>query len=212
MPKDIIAVLREALGDKAPLPVGEINLVCKIIDEEEPLSVVTSDKLYSLTRKLRQPVQAILSYDLGLQALLVLFGRLGHRWLGVLGDLVAEDMNNVAKCVSLFRQTSSKDTMQLLFFVAHYVKSRHSELFAKEFASQLSRPWTPIGLLLILPIFDKDDTALLGPLKEYLARLDSPAAAPELRGSQRQLVAALKSAMQKIEGRPQKKWWQFWRQ
>ncbi len=217
MPKDVFAVLKEALGDRSPLPIDELNALCGVIAEEEPLRVLTSDKLYSLRRQLRQPTKVIFSYPLGFEALLVLFGSLGERWLGVFGELAAEDGTNVAKCVSLLRETASheQDRMRSLLFVAHYIKRRHSELFAREFASQLYKPWSSAGLLLMLSLFDAEDTALLSPLNHYLNELDSANATAHLRTGQPQPVAAVRSAIRrtirKIEGKPEKKWWQFWR-
>jgi hypothetical protein len=161
--------------------------------------------------KLRQPTKAILSYELGFEALLVLFGSLGRRWLGVLGELASEHATNVARCISLFRKITSQDMMKPLFFVAQYVKRRHSELFAREFVSQLSESWSSTGLLLILSLFGTDDTVLLSPLHDYLAKLKSANASPELLASQQQLVAALQSAIRKIEGKAERKWWQFWK-
>ena len=136
---------------------------------------------------------------------------MGDRWLGVLGELAVDDKRNVAKCITLARQSPSQDMMWSLFFVAHYIKRRHSEIFANEFANQLSHSWSSTGLLLILRLFDTDDTALLLPLKDYLDKLSSANATPELRAGQRQIAAALKSAIRKIEGKPEKRCWQFWR-
>jgi len=211
MSEGIIAALKRALGDKSPLPIDEINVVCKVIAEEEPLTVLTSDKLYSIGRKLRQPVKVILSYDVGLEALLVLFGSLGERWLGVLGELLAEDQKNVMRCISLFRQGITTDIMRPLLFVTLYTKSRYPEYFDKAFEILLSKDWNSLGLVLILTLFDTRDRTLVAPLNDYLDRLNAanPTIAP--KSDQAPLVSALKAAVRKIEGKSEKKSWQFWK-
>ena len=212
MSEDIIAILKQTLGNKSPLPIAEVSTVCRIIAEEGSISVLTSDKLFSFTRKLRQPVKVILSYDIGFEALLVLFSNLERRWLSVLGELLAHNKGNIVKCFNLARQFSSKEMIQPLFFVAHYMKRYHADFFAKEFTNQLNRSWNINGLLLILPLFNTEDTALLEPLRNYLDKLNSVDATPELRKDKRKAVAALKAAIRKIEGKPDKQWWHFWRQ
>jgi hypothetical protein len=142
----------------------------------------------------------------------VLFGSLGEqRWLGVLGELLAEDQKNVMRCISLFRQGITTDIMRPLLFVTHYTKSRYPEYFDKTFEILLRKDWNYPGLVLILTLFDTRDRILVAPLNDYLHRFNAanPTIAP--KSDQAQLISALKAAVRKIEGKSEKKSWQFWK-
>lgn len=200
----------KAAGIEAPLPIDEIESLCRAIAAEEPMSVLTTDKLVSILQQIRNPVVEILRREHGLFCLLFLFRDLGERWHYILAELLAEDQNNIQKTVDILRCGVRADMAMALFFVCIELKRRNREIFVEEFIASLSKSWTKSGLTLALSLFDSEDTGLISPLTQYLKEIEQTSCSGPDKKERDEFAKIIKDALTKLtQAGKKRKFWQF---
>jgi hypothetical protein len=219
MSNDLSIKIKNILGRTFTPQYNAIDTICKIIVKESPLPDFTKSEFMSdkqkfhIIRSIDLPVKEILANDNGFEALLYIFGNCGLPWLFILEDILRYEDTVLPNCLSLIRKTTSEEDLKRLLLFTKLIKNYQTKNFVKAFLNQLYVPTNSYSFCLTLRLIDKNDSELIGPLNKYLLEvktMDRPKDRKQ-RSAQKQIIREIESAIRRIEGIPEKKWWKIWK-
>ena len=162
----------------------------------------------------RRNIKSILEYKDGFTGLLLLFGEVDPVWSYYLGQILAEDDNEIKKAIGARLNTTwtNQRINIVIYSILDSLKTKYRVEFVAEYFRNLKQyqSLNLLGFYLTLRLFGPEDKEASEPLNEVLSMVEKGSFNFPDKNGRKELVKAIKETLNRIGAEGKSKSLKFW--